>query len=85
MALAEFPDPAHPAHRHAVAMKSWVRSRLGELAGELAGSVPIAHPAAVADHLVLIMEGVYGSAQALGAEGPARRARALAEMLLPET
>jgi hypothetical protein len=59
-------------------------SRLGELTGELAGSVPIAHPAAVADHLVLIMEGVYGSAQALGAEGPARRARALAEMLLPE-
>ena len=51
---------------------------------ELAGSVPIAHPAAVADHLVLIMEGVYGSAQALGAEGPARRARALAGMLLPE-
>ena len=51
----------------------------------MAGSVPIAHPAAVADHLVLIMEGVYGPAQALGAEGPARRARALAEMLLPET
>lgn len=84
MALAEFPDPAHPAHRHAVAMKSWVRSRLGELTGELADSVPIAHPAEVADQLALVVEGVYGSAQALGAEGPARRARALAEMLLPE-
>jgi hypothetical protein len=30
------------------------------------------------------MEGVYGSAQVLGAEGPARRARAFAGMLLPE-
>ena len=24
MALAEFPDPAHPAHRNAVALKAWV-------------------------------------------------------------
>jgi AcrR family transcriptional regulator len=84
MALAEFPDPAHPAHRHAVAMKSWVRSRLGELTGGLAATVPLGHPAAVADHLALIMEGVYASAQALGADGPARRARALAGTLLPE-
>jgi hypothetical protein len=65
-------------------MKSWVRARLGELTDGLADAVPIAHPAAVADHLVLIMEGVYASAQALGAEGPAHRARAPAELLLPE-
>src|ERR1700761_3927786 len=25
MALAEFPDPQHPAHRAAVAVKAWVR------------------------------------------------------------
>jgi AcrR family transcriptional regulator len=31
MALAEFPDPAHPAHRAAVATKRWVRERLGQL------------------------------------------------------
>jgi AcrR family transcriptional regulator len=84
MALAEFPMVDHPAHRHAVNMKSWVRSRFGQLTGELADAVSLPHPAAVADHLVLIMEGVYASAQALGAEGPARRARALAEALLPE-
>jgi AcrR family transcriptional regulator len=84
MALAEFPSPNHPAHRHAVAMKSWVRARLGELTDELASAVPAGYPASVADHLVLIMEGVYASAQALGADGPARRARALAELLLPE-
>jgi AcrR family transcriptional regulator len=84
MALAEFPDPAHPAHRHAVAMKSWVRARLGDLTAELPGSGSLAPPAELADHLVLIMEGVYASAQALGAQGPARRARALAGRLLPE-
>jgi AcrR family transcriptional regulator len=84
MALAEFPMAGHPAHRHAVAMKSWVRSRFSELTNELAAAVSLPHPAVVADHLVLLMEGVYASAQALGAEGPARRARALAETLLPE-
>jgi AcrR family transcriptional regulator len=84
MALAEFPMAAHPAHRHAVAMKSWVRSRLGELTDELASTVSLPHPATVADHLALLMEGVYASAQALGADGPARRARALAGTLLPE-
>lgn len=31
MTLAEFPDPAHPAHRSAVALKQWVRARLAEL------------------------------------------------------
>jgi AcrR family transcriptional regulator len=82
MALAEFPDPALPAHRHAVATKAWVRARLGELTAALADTAPVDDPAALADHLALVMEGVYASAQALGADGPARRARALAEMLL---
>ncbi len=31
MALAEFPDRAHPAHRAAVAMKVWLRDRFGQL------------------------------------------------------
>lgn len=84
MALAEFPAATHPAHRHAVATKSWVRSRLGELTDELADVASLPHPASVADHLTLLMEGVYASAQALGADGPAHRARALAGMLLPE-
>jgi AcrR family transcriptional regulator len=72
MALAEFPDPEHPAHRAAVAMKTWVRDRLGQLAGsEL-----------LADQLSLVMEGVYASAQALSAAGPARHARTVVEALL---
>jgi AcrR family transcriptional regulator len=78
MALAELPDADTPAHRHAVATKAWVRERLGELTAAL----EVDDPSALADHLMLLMEGVYGSVQALGADGPARRARALVEALL---
>lgn len=82
MALAEFPDPSHPAHVHAVATKAWVRDRLRELIDELAATTSVSDPAALADDLALAMEGVYASAQALGATGPARRARAVAETLI---
>jgi AcrR family transcriptional regulator len=81
MALAEFPDPAHPAHRSAVALKQWVRTRLGELIAALGPAQP-GDPEALADQLALVMEGVYASVQALGVTGPARRARAFAETLL---
>jgi AcrR family transcriptional regulator len=77
MALAEFPDPAHPAHRAAVAVKAWVRERLGQLTATLA-----ARPELLADQLSLVMEGTYASAQALAADGPARHARTVAESLL---
>jgi AcrR family transcriptional regulator len=82
MALAEFPDPQLPAHAHAVATKAWVRDRLGELTDALAREAPVADPAALADQLAVVVEGVYASAQALGAAGPARRARAIAETLI---
>ena len=78
MALAEFPDADLQAHRHAVAMKAWVRERLEALASDLG----VRDPAALADQLSVVMEGVYASAQALGAGGPARRGRQLAEMLV---
>jgi AcrR family transcriptional regulator len=77
MALTEFPDPEIAVHRHAAANKAWVRARLGELTAGFPGHE------ALADQLAILMEGVYASAQALGAEGPARSARALAEALLP--
>jgi AcrR family transcriptional regulator len=82
MALAEFPDPAHPAHRAAVTMKTWVRDRLGQLTAELANGGRVARPELVADQLSVIMEGVYASAQALTAEGPARHARTVVESVL---
>ena len=78
MALAEFPDPQLPAHAGAVATKAWVRGRLGELTAAMA----VGDPDALADQLAVVMEGVYASAQALGAAGPARGARALAETLM---
>ncbi len=82
MALAEFPDPAHPAHRAAVTMKTWVRDRLGQLTAALASGGRTTRPELLADQLSLIMEGTYASAQALTAGGPARHARTVAESLL---
>jgi AcrR family transcriptional regulator len=80
MALTEFPDPDNAAHRRAVATKAWVRMRFGELTSEISGRSPD-EAENLADQLVLLMEGVYASAQALGADGPAQRARALAHSL----
>jgi AcrR family transcriptional regulator len=85
MALTEFPDTATPAHGNAVANQACVRARLGELSAELAKTSPVDDPAALADELALLMEGVYASVQALTADGPAARARALAETLLIES
>ena len=82
MALAEFPDPRIPAHARAVATKAWVQGRLRELTDALAAAEPVRDPEALADQLAIVMEGVYASAQALGADGPARRARAIAETLM---
>lgn len=82
MALTEFPDPALPAHRCAVAMKGWVHDRLGELADELAAVEPVGDPAMLADGLALLIEGVYASTEELGTEGPTRHVRAVAEKLL---
>lgn len=82
MALAEFPDADHPAHRASVEHKAWLRTRFGELAAEYARTEPVADAERLADYLALIMEGVYASVQALGDGGPARSARALVEHLL---
>ena len=82
MALAEFPDPAHPAHRAAVALKAWVRDRLGQFTVALASGGRTARPGLLADQLSVVMEGTYASAQALSADGPARHARTVAESLL---
>jgi AcrR family transcriptional regulator len=78
MTLAEFPDPALPAHRNAVAAKSWLRQSLGELAGRLG----VDDPDELADDLTLILEGVLATGQSFGPDGPAKRARRLAEAVL---
>ncbi|MFI6031980.1 TetR/AcrR family transcriptional regulator [Amycolatopsis magusensis] len=78
MTLAEFPDHELPAHRNAVAAKSWFRERIGELTARL----EVDEPGALADHLTLVFEGVNASGLSLGADGPARQSRKLVELLL---
>ncbi|MBW4717750.1 TetR/AcrR family transcriptional regulator [Saccharothrix obliqua] len=80
MTLAEFADAELPAHRNAVAAKTWIRHRLRELVGRLPG---VTRPDVIADQLTLVVEGLYASSQSLGADGPAKQARRLAEAILP--
>lgn len=72
MAMAELPDASTRAHALAVETKAWVRQQVRALSTS----------DELADQLVLIMEGVYASVQALGVDGPARQARGLVETLL---
>jgi AcrR family transcriptional regulator len=86
MVLSEFPEPELEAHRIAVRLKRWVRTRFRHLAKEL-GSASASGPgdaAQLADHLTLLFEGVYASVQALGNDGPARRAQRLVAALIGE-
>jgi AcrR family transcriptional regulator len=78
MAIAEFPEDALPGHQRAVAAKVWLRDVFAELAEQLSPN----DSASLADHLMLIHEGVNACAQTLGAAGPAKSARALVEALL---
>lgn len=84
MAVTELPDTEHEANQLAVRLKKWVRARFRRLASELASERPRAaiDAALLADHLMLLFEGVYATAQTLGAEGPARRARQLVATLV---
>jgi hypothetical protein len=81
MVLAEYPDPGSAAHTSAQAVKAWVRGRLHELAHELANRDTAAADA-ITDRLALVIEGLYASTAALGTEGPARRARELAILVM---
>ncbi len=78
MALTEFPDQDLAIHRHAVEVKAWVREQFGQLAKKTRPN----DSDALADQLMLVFEGVYATVQALGADGPAARARALVELLV---
>ena len=82
MTLTEFPDPGLPAHQQAVTAKTWLRNQLGELTEELAAAEPVPDPAALADQLLIILDGATTTAQPFGREGPARQALTLAELAL---
>ncbi len=78
MTMAEFPDPALPAHQGAVGAKEWVRAKFGELAAQL----DVAEPETLADQLSIIWEGTNSTAQALGADGPPANTRPLVAAIL---
>jgi AcrR family transcriptional regulator len=84
MTLSEFPDADAACHAGAVRLKRWVRSRFRRLVQELASEQPAREldVANLADHLMLLFEGVYATVQALGADGPAKRAQQLVGALL---
>ena len=80
---AEFPDQAHPGHRVARAHKEAVLARLRELAAQAD-----AHdPDALADQLLLVMDGAFASARMFGTDSPAatapQAARAMLDAQLP--
>ena len=86
MALTEFPDADLEAHRIAARLKRWVRARFRNLAAELASERTHGRvtPRLLADHLMLLFEGVYATVQALGPMGPARRARYVVAALVKD-
>lgn len=79
-AAAEYPDPGHPVHRVAADHKLSVRRRFHQLA-TAAGA---RDPDALADALVLLMDGAYMSARLFAAapQAPAVRLGAGASTLL---
>jgi AcrR family transcriptional regulator len=79
--MAELADPALPGRVHAVAVKAWTLDQLRALTEELLGPSAERTGAAMADHLMLIFEGVYASVLSLGAAGPPAEVRSLVEHL----
>jgi AcrR family transcriptional regulator len=75
---AEFPDPDHPGHATALAHKQAVRTRLRDLASG-AGA---ADPAALADGLLLVMDGAFAAARMYGPASPAARVATIAHTLI---
>ncbi|MPZ93455.1 MAG: TetR family transcriptional regulator [Propionibacteriales bacterium] len=80
LALAEFPDPATPAHRLSTTAKQWVVDRFLDLLAPVETAEERKRPAA--ESLALLVEGTLASAGALGADGPARQAGPLADLVL---
>jgi AcrR family transcriptional regulator len=75
---AQFPDKDHPVHRAAVAHQRQLRARLKRLATR-AGATD---PQALADRIMLVIDGVYINGAMLGRRGAATAAVDLADDLV---
>jgi AcrR family transcriptional regulator len=75
----EFPDASHPARLHVADNKAHLLARLADVATE-AGA---ADPAALANALALLIEGIYAASQTYGPGcGPIRAASGVAKQLI---
>lgn len=74
----EFPDPAHPAHAVAVAHKLQICDWFRTLAEEAGAK----DPQALAEQLLLVLNGILSTAAVLGAGGPARQGKELVRQLI---
>jgi AcrR family transcriptional regulator len=77
-AVAEFPDPAHPAHQVALAHKRQVLERFTALARE-AG---LRSPESLSAQLLLLMDGAWVAARVFGPKNPAARVAEAARVLV---
>jgi AcrR family transcriptional regulator len=75
---AEFPNPDHPGHRVARAHKQAVLARLHTLAQE----ADLRDPEALADQLLLLMDGAWVAARMFGPGNPSAQVAAAATALI---
>ncbi|MNS45179.1 HTH-type transcriptional repressor KstR2 [compost metagenome] len=77
-AAVEYPEPHHPARAVAVEHKLELRRRLNEMAAGMGAR----EPEALADGLLLLIEGAFVSSQLFGEGGPAGRVADMADKLI---
>jgi AcrR family transcriptional regulator len=77
-AAVEYPDRSHPARAVSDPHKRELRKRLKAMAAAMGA----ARPAALADGLLLLMEGAFASSQIFGPGGPAGSVAEAADMLI---
>jgi AcrR family transcriptional regulator len=78
MSAAEYPDPHHPAHKIAVGHKREARRQFAMLATQ-AG---LREPEALADQLLMLMDGAWVAARMFDRSNPARHVTSAAEALV---
>lgn len=74
----EFPDPAHPARSVIAGHMAELRRRMDGLVAGLG----VAEPRALADQLLLLMEGAYSVGNTMGPDGPSATVAAAAETII---